>query len=113
LLPSAVLPLSAKHRIPPAPRFRWAAGFCALLVLALGLLAISPQLHAALHGDANHQDHACAVTLFSHGVETAASGNCLASTPALFPAGPCAIQPALPVAEVPCRLPPGCGPPLC
>ena len=55
------------HR--PAPAFRWAAVLCALTVWVMGLLAASPQLHAALHSEANHQDHTCAITLFSHGVE--------------------------------------------
>ena len=35
----------------------------------LGLLAVSPELHAALHKDADHADHSCAITLFSQGVE--------------------------------------------
>ena len=77
-----------------------------------GLLAASPQLHAALHSDADHQDHTCAVTLFSHGVETAAIGTGLSAAPALFPIGECALAPALPVAAPQHRLPPGCGPPL-
>jgi hypothetical protein len=35
----------------------------------LGLLAVSPELHAALHADADQADHTCAITLFGHGVE--------------------------------------------
>ncbi len=58
-------------RTTPAPAHRWVAVYCALMVWVLGLLATSPQLHAALHSDADHQDHTCAVTLFSHGVENA------------------------------------------
>ncbi len=57
----------------PAPALRWAAVFCALTVWALGLLAVSPHLHAALHSDANHQDHTCAITLFNHGVDDGAA----------------------------------------
>ena len=42
------------------------------LVLLLNLLAASPSLHQLLHGDANHAEHQCAVTLFAHGkVDTA------------------------------------------
>lgn len=59
------------------PRFlRWLAAGLAVTVWALGVLAVSPALHGALHHDgdhgADHGDHAhqCAVTLFAHGVET-------------------------------------------
>ena len=104
-------PVSLRAR--PAPAFRWPAVFCALVVWGLGLLAINPQLHAALHGDANNQDHTCAVTLFGHGVEKTAGGTEIVSAPVLFPAGQCSIQPALPVAGVCYQLPPACGPPLC
>jgi hypothetical protein len=88
------------------------AVFCALAVWMLGLLAVSPQLHAALHGDADQADHTCAVTLFSHGVETATVDAGPASAPGLFLIGKCALAPALPVAAPHYRLPPGCGPPL-
>jgi hypothetical protein len=54
----------------PAPALRWAAIGSALMVWMLGLLAASPQLHAALHKDAGHNEHVCAVTLFSQGVES-------------------------------------------
>ena len=47
--------------------------FCALIVWMLGLLAVSPELHAAIHADANHADHSCAITLFGHGVEGTSS----------------------------------------
>jgi hypothetical protein len=96
----------------PAPATRWVAVCCALAVWMLGLLAASPQLHAALHSEASHQDHTCAVTLFSHGVETAAVDTCLASAPVLFPTGESLAQPALPVTVPHDRLPPGRGPPL-
>jgi hypothetical protein len=95
-----------------APAFRWVAVFCALAVWMLGLLAVSPQLHAALHGEADQPDHTCAVTLFSHGVETASVGPGLIVAPALFPFGECAPPPALLVVASPDRLPPGRGPPL-
>jgi hypothetical protein len=52
------------------------------LVLALGLLSVSPKAHAHLHGHdsdaqhthaplaAGHDDDGCAITLFQHGVTT-------------------------------------------
>lgn len=50
------------------------------VVLALGLLTVSPTLHAHLHGEPTahnehaaphpHDDSGCAVTLFQHGVTT-------------------------------------------
>ena len=97
----------------PAPALRWTAVFCALTVLALGLLAVSPQLHASLHCDAHHQDHACAVTFFSQGVEAVPGIMASVSAPESFVVGSCLGQPVTPVAEVQLRLPPGCGPPLC
>lgn len=88
------------------------AVFCALAVWMLGALAVSPQLHAALHHDADQSDHTCAVTLFSHGVETAAIGPGLSFAPSLLPIGDCGPVPELALAAAPHRLPPGCGPPL-
>lgn len=86
--------------------------FCALAVWTLGLLAVSPQLHAALHPDADQADHSCAVTLFSHGIESDAGFTCLTWAPLLFVEEACAIQPVSPVADILHRLPPGRGPPL-
>jgi hypothetical protein len=104
---------AASLRTVPVPAFRWTAVICALAVWMMGLLAVSPQLHTALHSEASHLDHTCAVTLFSHGVENAVGSACVAGAPVLFSVGQCLVQPALPVAEAHHRLPPGCGPPLC
>ncbi len=66
-----------------SPLTRTVAVLAAGLVLVLGLLTVSPELHASLHGPdesgahADHEseapvgdaDHECAVTLFAHGVE--------------------------------------------
>lgn len=66
------------------PRLPWRAlAFgCAVAVWLLGILAYSPQLHARMHGhaehagDCSHEDgaaspgHTCAVTLFQNGVES-------------------------------------------
>jgi hypothetical protein len=66
-----------------SPWQRLAALAGVALVLWLSVLAVSPELHEWLHGDAHaaehtghdhaapvgDADHACAVTLFAHGVE--------------------------------------------
>jgi hypothetical protein len=96
----------------PNPGLQWVAVFCALSVWALGLLAVSPQLHAALHADANHADHTCAVTLFSHGADVCTGTTTLVCAPLFFVVEEGLGQPVSPVAEVPHRLPPGRGPPL-
>ena len=56
------------------PFFRFTALLAVLCVLALGIFAASPELHAKLHQtDASHAvpvdgaDHVCAVTLFAKG----------------------------------------------
>ncbi len=100
-------------RPEPSPALRWTASFCALAIWLLGVLATSQQLHASVHSEADHLNHACAVTLFNHGVEAATGGACIAGAPVLFPAGRCFVQPALPVARADNRLPPGRGPPPC
>jgi len=64
-----------------SPFLRWVAGACALLVWALGLLAVTPDLHAALHTDAGHADHECAITLFAHGADHAAPVTVLITAP--------------------------------
>ena len=57
------------------PLFRFTALLAVLGVLALGIFAASPELHAKLHQtDASHAvpvndaDHVCAVTLFANGL---------------------------------------------
>jgi len=97
----------------PKPALRWVAVFCALTVWLLGLLATSPQLHAALHADADHTDHECAITLFSHGIEDGTACALLASVPLLQVENKSAIQPISSVADALHRLPPGRGPPVC
>jgi hypothetical protein len=71
-------PASQPHRA-----FRGVAVFCAVLVWLLTLLSGSPQLHAALHGDAAQAEHVCAVTLFSQGTEIPALLILLAAAPVL------------------------------
>jgi len=57
------------------PLFRFTALLAVLCVLALGIFAASPELHAKLHQtDVSHAmpvndaDHVCAVTLFANGL---------------------------------------------
>ncbi len=49
------------------------AAWLVALILMLGVLAVYPDAHELLHADAQHGDHACAVTLFAHGVSTVAA----------------------------------------
>jgi hypothetical protein len=108
----ANVPLPAAKTAPkPSPVFRGVAVFCALAVWTLGLLAASPQLHAALHHDADHQDHSCAVTLFSHGVENGTEAVLSVGAPLLLVTGSCPVAPVALVTNAPHRLPPACGPP--
>ena len=55
-----------------APLFRrFAAGAAAALVLALTILAASPQAHEHIHHDCHHDEaHSCAVVLFAQGIWT-------------------------------------------
>jgi len=67
---------------------------CAIAIWLLGIAAYSPQLHASVHGHPEHAegcsheggpaspDHACAITLFQHGVETPLSAVFVRSEPA-------------------------------
>jgi len=57
------------HR-QPSFRQRVLAGLLALTVLALGLVAVAPSLHDALHHDdhGHATDHYCAVDMFAAGV---------------------------------------------
>jgi hypothetical protein len=52
------------------------------LVLLLSVLAVNPELHRFIHGDADtdHED-GCAVVLFAHGVSTPFDSAVLAATP--------------------------------
>lgn len=100
-------------RLPAFRASRGVAAICALTVWLLGLFAASSQLHVSLHSDADDAGHACAITLFSQGLEDSPGCADLVVTPALFRAGEIAALTAAPVTDTPDRLPPGRGPPLC
>lgn len=92
---------------------RWLAVWLAATVWALGVLAVSPELHAELHADSDGHAHECAVTLFAHGADT------LDAAPALQPQSDArelgrVAAPGTHVWAAPhYRLRPACGPPLC
>ena len=100
-------------RETPLPSgFRWIAAACALLVLFLGVLAASPDLHARIHSDADHAEHACAVTLFNQGAENPVPVTVPVIKPdevveRLVPAAPRWVE------SLVGRLQPSCGPPHC
>jgi hypothetical protein len=88
------------------------AVLCALTVWVLGLLAVSPQLHAAMHQDAGHEEHSCAVTLFSQGVEGTNPSIDFAITPLVLLAdSPVSVE-ACPAAAPRYWLLPGRAPPV-
>lgn len=98
---------------------RWLAAWLAVTVWALGVLAVSPDLHGALHHDADHGHgddglaHQCAVTLFAQGVDT------LETVPTLQPLADarelgCVAAPSTHAWTGPHYLHrPACGPPVC
>ena len=100
----------SKRSMPPS-RLRWLALGLAFTVFGLGVAAVAPSLHDALHEAGDHEEHGCAVELFAHGVLAAAT------TPA-------AEQPSWRSVETKAAvdrddrfagwhvLPPACGPPF-
>jgi len=102
---------SSRVKFPSASR--WTAAFCALTVWLLGLFVASAPLHGALHQDAGHASHTCAITLFREGIEDAVGSAAIIVTPALFSAGETVAALLVPGADADDRLPPGCGPPRC
>ncbi|HTB81923.1 MAG TPA: hypothetical protein VK717_13650 [Opitutaceae bacterium] len=118
-------------RLRRRPSFaaRLVAGLCAALVLLLAVLAACPAAHEWIHGHEGHATHSpdgggthsqnaadpdddgCVVTLFAHGVVSAAIFTTLAVAFFLL------ISPVAQPREALClpapryRLPPLCGPP--
>ncbi len=83
IMATFALPMSAIRTTPLLPDLprRVLAAACAVLVLALTILAASPAAHASLHDDGHDhcrgdahghapssEDHSCAVVLFASGV---------------------------------------------
>ena len=95
----------------PAPALRWVALASALMVWALGLLAASPQLHAAMHKDAVQDEHVCAVTLFSQGVESTTPPTVFTVAPLVLLVDSTVPVDICPAAAARYRLLPGRGPP--
>ncbi len=116
LRPNLSTRISMSRSVPPptmpCPAFRGLALACALLVWVLGLLAASPELHAALHHDADHADHECAVTLFNQGTENPAPNCALVAEPSLTVVAVVAAVERFQIASPQDLLPPGCGPPV-
>jgi hypothetical protein len=106
--------ITGLHRLaPPAWPFRLIAAAAAALVLALTVLAASPQLHKWLHPDADDSDHECAITLFHHGVAQAATAIILAVVSRRWIGFLATIPAALNLVAPRFRLSPGRGPPVC
>lgn len=93
------------------PRRRWLAGLLAVLVFGLGLLTVAPDLHVALHDDANSTQHQCAVDLFAGGV-TPMLAIVLFAPVALLALGSIAPVTRVALSAPTWSLPPGRGPPL-
>ena len=88
-----------------------AAGGVAL-VLLLTVLAASPELHAWLHGNAGEADHECVVTLYQHGVVSAAVEVALVVVLLVQRARVAAASAALYLAAPRYWLPPALAPPV-
>jgi hypothetical protein len=93
------------------PWWRGIALGAATLVGLLVVLAASPGLHAALHADAAHADHACAVTLFVHGLDAPVADTLRPVAPLTWTEflPPVAVETLRPTPRY--WLPPHCGPP--
>ena len=108
------MPITGLHRMAlPAWPHRLIAASCTALVLALTVLAVSPQLHRWLHADADASDHECAITLFSHGLAQAVAEIAVAVVSMRW-VGLLGTVPAAPDLVAPrFRLSPGRAPPVC
>lgn len=71
------------------------AGVGVALLLLLSVLAASPSLHRALHTDADHDTHECAVVLFAGGVTLALGAFAVAAPAAVW-----RVQPAVVVSDL-------------
>lgn len=97
---------------------------CAVLVGLLALAAVSPEIHAAFHGSAEHHggdepagppaasDHSCAVTLFSQGFESGLTPTVALQVPESVITEVIALADQVARAARTAQLPPGRGPPV-
>lgn len=67
------------------------AGASVALLLLLSVLAASPVLHRALHADADHDSHECAVVLFASGVTLALGVFAIAAPAVVWRVEPAAV----------------------
>jgi hypothetical protein len=73
-----------RHLLAEGPRRLLAVGGIAL-VLLLGVLAASPELHRIIHShDAPDHENGCAVALFTNGVSAPLDTAMVAATPAIW-----------------------------
>lgn len=115
-VPPVIAPRSATV---PAPALRGLAALLAVLVWWLGVLGVSPTLHAAVHhehGDdcatpATTEAHQCAVTLFAHGADGFEAAPELITLGAERALGRVAATATHDWAAPEHRLRPACGPP--
>ena len=98
------------HHHSLQPRRHALVTVLALLVLALGLLSVAPEIHLEMHHDAHSMEHSCAIDWFASGV-TSALAIVIFGPVALIALG--SIRPVMRVARVKTawELPPGRGPP--
>jgi len=103
---------SASLPARPSAGTRWLAGFCAVLVWVLGLFAASPELHAALHADADQADHDCVITWFSHGPDTGLADPIAVARPLVRPLDRAPVAEVVLAGSITDRLQPSQGPPV-
>lgn len=115
-----VPPVTAPRSLAvPTPASRGLAALLAVLVWWLGVLGVSPVLHAALHDDGHDHAHSaaadgtheCAVTLFAHGADTLDAAPEVAAWRAAHALGHVAATATHEWTAPEHRLRPACGPP--
>lgn len=121
---------TAKHSrsLLPAWPMRLVALGCVVLVGLLSLAAVSPDIHAVLHGEhqdsderAQHREHSenqaesghiCAITLFSQGIEFGCATVLVLGEPEPLFTDVIALADQVARAARAAQLPPGRGPPV-
>lgn len=93
------------------PGWRWLGLCCALMIGLLSLAGASELLHDHVHDGADTPEHACAIELFSHGVENPDATARLAVAPEDVVVSPLRLTAAVAPAAVDLPLRPGRDPP--